>query len=117
MYKAIKIIAIGIFIFAVIAMRITNHFGFEKWQVSLGLLGFAILLFLLSYVLTHYFIHKRAPDFASTKEVFPCIQEWELTAGTGIVPKWVSLIGFFSFSALITAILPWVIMMLKAILK
>jgi hypothetical protein len=39
MYKAIRTIAIGIFLFAVVAMRITRHFGLEKWQVSLGLVG------------------------------------------------------------------------------
>jgi hypothetical protein len=36
-----------------------------------------------------------------------------LTAGLGIVPKWISAIGLLLISALITAILPWVIELLK----
>ena len=111
--KAIKTIAIGIFVSAVVAMRITKYLKFEKWQVSLGLIGVAGLLYLLSVVLIQYFIKKRIPDFAFSEEVFPDIQKWELTAGLGIVPKWVSVIGLLSISALVTAILPWVIALLK----
>ena len=108
-----KVIIIGIFIFAVSAMRITKNFGLEKWQVSLGLIGFAILLYLLNIILIQYFIKRRAPDFASSQEVIPGVQQWELTAGLGIVPKWVSFIGLFAISALITAVLPWIIALLK----
>lgn len=113
MYKVIRTIAIGIFIFAVVAMRITRHFGLEKWRVSLGLIGFAVLLYLLNIGLIQYFIKRRTPDFASSKEVIRGIQKWEMTAGLGIVPKWVSVIGLLSISALITAVLPWVIGLLK----
>ena len=94
-------------------MRITRHFGLEKWQVSIGLIGFSVLLYFLNIWLIHYFIKKRIPDFASSEEVIPGVQKWELTAGIGIVPKWVSVIGLLSISALITAVLPWVIRMLK----
>lgn len=113
MYKTIKIISIGIFIFAVVAMRIIRHFGLEKWQASLGLIGFALFLYLLNIVLIHYFIKRRTPNFASSEEVIPGVQKWEMTAGLGIVPKWVSVIGLLSISALITVVLPWVIGLLK----
>jgi hypothetical protein len=113
MYKVIGTIAIGIFIFAVVAMRITRNFGLEKWQVSLGLIGFALLLYLLNIWLIQYFIKRRTPDFASSEEVIPGVQKWEMTAGVGIVPKWVSVIGLLSISALITGILPWLIGLLK----
>lgn len=93
MYIVIRIIVIGIFIFVVVAMRITRHSGLEKWQVSLGLNGFAVLLYLLNIGLTQYFIKKLTPDFASSEEVIPGVQKWELTGGLGIVPKWVSVIG------------------------
>jgi hypothetical protein len=112
-FKVIKTIVMGIFIFAVIAMRITKHFGLEKWKVSLGLIGLAVSLYMLSAWLTQYFIKKRTPEFLSHEEVIPRVQKWEMTAGLGIVPKWVSVIGILSFSALITAVLPWIIGMLK----
>jgi len=108
-----KVIIIGIFIFAVAAMRITRYSGLEKWQVSLGLIGIAIFFYLLNIILIQYFIKKKTPDFASTKEAFPGVQKWELTAGVGIVPKWVSAIGLLSISALITAVVPWIIALLK----
>lgn len=94
-------------------MRLTRHFGLDKWQVSLGLIGFAVLLYLLNIGLIQYFIKRRTPDFASSEEVIPGVQKWEMTAGLGIVPKWVSVIGLLSISALITAILPWIIGLLK----
>ena len=108
-----KTIIIGIFVFAVAAMRITRYFELEKWQVSLVLIGLAILLYFLNIVLIKYFIKKRTPDFASSEDVLPDVQKWELTAGLGIVPKWVSMIGLLSISALVTAVLPWVVAVLK----
>ena len=40
---------------------------------------------------------------------------WEMTADLGIVPKWVSMIGLLSISALITAVVPWIIELIKLI--
>lgn len=108
-----KVILIGIFVFAVGATRITRYFGLEKWQVSLGLVGTAIFFYLLNIMLIQYFIKKKTPDFASTEEAFPDVQKWELTAGLGIVPKWVSVIGLLSISALIVVVVPWIIALLK----
>lgn len=113
MFKVISTVAIGVFIFAVVAMRITRNFGLEKWQVSLGLIGFAVLLYLLNIGLIQYFIKRKTPDFASSEVVIQGVQKWEMTAGLGIVPKWVSVIGLLSISALISAVGPWVIGLLK----
>jgi L-lactate permease len=111
--KGMKVIIIGIFVFAVAAMRVTKYFGLEKWHISMGLVGLAILLYLLNTVLIQYFIRRRTLDFASSEEVLPGTQKWELTAGLGIVPKWVSVIGLLAISALVTAVLPWAIALLK----
>jgi hypothetical protein len=51
-------------------------------------------------------LKKRAPEFAAN-------DIWELTAGTGIVPKWVSIIGLLPYSAFIVAALPWIISLFK----
>lgn len=111
--KGMKVVIIGIFVFAVVAMRITKYFGLEKWHVSIGLIGLAILLYSLNTVLIQYFIRRRTSDFASSEEVLLGTQKWELTTGLGIVPKRVSLIGLLAISALVTAVLPWVIALLK----
>jgi hypothetical protein len=117
MLKVINIILIGSFVFAVAAMRIARYFGFERWQACLGLIGTAIFLYVLNIMLIKYFVKKRTPDFASTEDVFSGVQKWELTAGIGIVPKWVSVIRLLSISALITGVLPWIIALLKSWLK
>ena len=90
-------------------MWITRYLKLEKWQVSAALAGFSVLLYLINTWLIMYFIKQRTPDFLSSEEVIPGVQKWEVTAGVGIVPKWVSLIGFLSISVLIAAILSWII--------
>jgi|CZCA01.1.fsa_nt_gi hypothetical protein len=115
--EGIAVVVIGIFLFAVVGMRITRYLGVEKWHVSLGLIALAILLHFVNVLLIWYFIKKKTPDFASTEEVFPGIHKWELTAGTGIVPKWVSVIGLLAISAFATALLPWIMLLLKMVMS
>jgi len=102
-------IFLSVFVLAVVAMRITRFYDLEKWQVSVGLLVLAGILYIVNITLIQFFIKKRAPDFALSDEVMPSVQAWELTAGLGIVPKWVSWIGLWAIAAFITAVLPWVI--------
>ncbi|MEW6614668.1 MAG: hypothetical protein AB1401_04295 [Thermodesulfobacteriota bacterium] len=108
-----RVTLFGVFVLAVVAMRVTRYFKLEKWQVSIGLLVLAVVLYLVNIALIQLFIKKRTPNFASNDEVVPDVQAWELTAGLGIVPKWVSWIGLLAISALITAVLPWVIELIK----
>ncbi len=108
--KPTTIIFIGIFFFAVLSTRIMRTFAFEKWHVSIGLLILGGILYFLNINLIRFFIKARNPEFAND-------EDWESTAGLGIVPKWVSVIGLLSFSALITAILPWIITFFKNLLR
>ena len=57
----------------------TYTFGFELTAVG-------IALYFLNIFLLRAYIGKRAPTTLENGS-------WELTAGTGIVPKWVSAIG------------------------
>ncbi|MEW6182712.1 MAG: hypothetical protein AB1500_05975 [Bacillota bacterium] len=107
------IILVGTFVLAVIAMRVQRQVGLEKWQVSLILIGLAIILYLANVFLIQHFIKRRAPELASNEEVVPGTQAWELTADLGIVPKWVSVLGLLSISAIITAVVPWIVALLK----
>lgn len=108
MWKGIEIIFAGIFAFAVIAMRITRVLNLEKWQVSIGLFVLAIILYILNVFFIRFFIRKKTPELLTD-------EYWELTAGRGIVPKWVSKIGLLAISAFITALVPWIIVLLKLI--
>jgi hypothetical protein len=52
---------------------------------------------------------EKSARAASSEEVLSGVQLWELTAGLGMVPKWVSLIGILAISAAITASGSWVL--------
>jgi hypothetical protein len=108
--KVILILFVGTVFFASVAMKLTRAFGIQKWLMSLCLLCLAVALYLLNITLIQYFIKKRAPMFAND-------QMWELTAGRGIVPKWVSSVGLFSISAAIAGLLPWVVAIVKVVFK
>jgi hypothetical protein len=68
------------------------------------------------YRIDTIFYQKKTPDFASTDEAFPGVQKWELTAGIGVAPKWVSIIGLLSISAIITEVVPWIVAFLKQLI-
>jgi hypothetical protein len=57
-------------------------------------------------ILTASFIRKRAPEFLTNEETAFGVQKWELTAGLGIVPKWVSWIGLASFACIFALLMP-----------
>ncbi len=96
------IVIFGVFIFSVLAFRLMNALHLHRWQVSAGLLVLGVLLHVIGAYLTKAFIQRRAPDFAND-------QDWELTAGLGIVPKWVSALGLLALSAVVTAVVPWIV--------
>ncbi len=106
MWRAIKIVIVGMVVFAIIANRIIKVYSLEKYKACIGLIILGGLLYALNILLIIFFIRKRAQEFAAN-------DIWELTAGTGIVPKWVSIIGLLSFSAFIVAVLPWIISLFK----
>ena len=101
------------FFLAVVADRIQRNIGLEKWQVSLMMLGLAVLLYVTNVFLIKYFIRKRTPELATDEEVLPGVQAWEITAGLGVVPKWVSFLGLLSISAVVTAVVPWIIALFR----
>lgn len=86
-----------------------------KLCLSLGIhLGYGIALLLLfavgSYfgcaLLMKYYMNRRAPGLLEMDEVFPDGEHaWEKTAGTGIVPKWVSFIGLASYAFILGVLL------------
>ncbi len=88
------------------------HFGWGA--LLLGTLG--LLLSVGNNYLTMRFIEKNAPkilelDAACGEPMKDGEYLWEKTAGTGIVPKWVSLIGIASY-ACFAGVIIWLIVWL-----
>lgn len=68
------------------------------WIGTPVLVSFAVILYGLNIVLIRHFIKKHEPGLLEVDAVLPPPEKgqnyfWEMTAGTGIVPKWVSWVG------------------------
>lgn len=96
----------GALLLSIGAMRVTRALGLERWQVSLGLLLLGVCLYTANVVLIRRYIRERAPEFANN-------DSWEHTAGLGIVPRWVSVLGLLAYSALVAALLPWLAVLMR----
>jgi hypothetical protein len=70
--------------------------GLASWWAYVIPLPYAVICYVTSALLMGRYIEKNAPEFANLKEALPGVQSWELTAGTGVVPRWVSLIGLLA---------------------
>ncbi|MFL6844223.1 MAG: hypothetical protein ACJ8ER_05005 [Allosphingosinicella sp.] len=66
------------------------------WSYFALCAGMALVTYVVSSVLMGSYIERRTPELASSREVAPGVQAWETTAGTGIVPKWVSWMGLLA---------------------
>lgn len=74
-------------------------------RYGLTLLGVAALLYLANTVLIGRYIKRAVPklleiDSSLPKPVRDEKYLWEYTAGTGVVPKWVSAIGLLAIACL-----------------
>ncbi|MDZ7657784.1 hypothetical protein [Fodinibius sp.] len=105
-------IILGTIVLSSAAINLVNQFSIKRWMMTLILIGLAGLLYFINVFLIKYYIKKNAPTLWNKKESISGIQNWELTANTGVVPNWVSWLGILSISALITAIVLWVIALL-----
>jgi hypothetical protein len=64
-----------------VALRFGSTYGFAAQLVLVG-----AFLYVLNVALIHRYLTRRAPEMLRDGT-------WELTAGTGIVPRWVSALG------------------------
>lgn len=93
-------------VLALSATLAVRGLGLPGWSYYAILIVLAILFYVVNTFLIKRYISRRAPAFASTEEVAPNFQAWELTAGTGVVPRWVSYIGFASVACLLALLFP-----------
>jgi hypothetical protein len=81
------------FVAASIAMMTVKMLILPYWAYFALCFCFGAVLYVVNSVLIKWYIERRTPDLASHEEVGFDLEAWELTAGTGVVPKWVSWLG------------------------
>jgi hypothetical protein len=92
------------FFLALIIPIIVAWLNGSTYTFASSVLVIGVLLYFINIFLIRYFIQKRAPSILED-------DSWEMTAGPGIVPKWVSALGIvglgFIPSGLVVALLLW----------
>ena len=91
------------FVAANVGLAIMRACGWPYWAYHIIVVALGVGLYLINNFLLVSFIKKRAPDLASSDETMPGVQKWELTAGLGIVPKWVSYIGILAIAFILAS--------------
>lgn len=88
----------------IVAYYLRTQHAVSSWWLIAAVLVLGVAFYVINVLLIKHYIAKRAPEMDSTEEVVMGIQTWELTAGLGIVPKWVSHIGLVSYSCFTAAV-------------
>lgn len=79
----------------------------QPWVYYAVLVVLSFALYFANSVLIRRYIARRAPEFASHAKVGPGgVEKWELTAGSGAVPRWVSYLGLASIASLVALLFP-----------
>ena len=102
---------------AAIGMSTIRTLEWPYWTFHVLVIAVGVILYLVNNFLIVRFIRKRAPEFASSEEAVPGVQKWELTAGTGVVPKWVSFIGIVSIAFFLASPFELVAWLLRTLQK
>jgi hypothetical protein len=79
-----------------VGVTIQRAAGLPYWSYYLIVAAIGAFLYVASGLLTGLYLRRRAPEFNSSEEVVPGVEKWELTAGLGVVPRWVSLVGILA---------------------
>lgn len=84
--------------------------------IGIVLIVVALILYVGNVLLIKWFIERRAPGLLDIDLALPKPRDgepylWERTAGTGIVPRWVSVLGLASIplglAGLIVLVIAW----------
>ncbi len=86
---------LAVFLAGMVARRTQMSLHGPYWSFFALAVVYAILCYVACALLTGYYLNKRAGGI-DTREIAPGMQAWESTAGTGVVPRWVSFIGIGS---------------------
>lgn len=108
-------------IFGAVSMMAASGFveaaGITFGWGALFLVVLGLVLYFLNIALIRYYIQKNARGVLELDELYGRPMEdgdylWEKTAGIGMVPKWVSGIGIWSYASFVGAVV-WVIIWIK----
>lgn len=102
---------------AAAGMSAVRALQWPYWAYHVLVIAVGVILYLVNNFLIVGFIRRRAPEFASSEEALPGVQKWELTAGTGIVPKWVSFFGIVSIAFFLASPFELVAWLLRTLQK
>jgi len=86
------------FILALIVPILVAWRDGSTYAFGFSVAGVGILLYFANIFLIRSYIAKRAPKTLDN-------ESWELTAGTGIVPRWVSVIGLFGMGFILAGLI------------
>ena len=89
-------LSLMMFVAALLAMMAVKTMTLPYWTYFLLCICSGFILYVVNSLLIGWYIKRRASDLASNADVGSGMQAWELTAGTGVVPKWVSWLGLLS---------------------
>jgi hypothetical protein len=79
-----------------IAILTQRAIGVAEWWAYVVPIPYAAICYVANVLLLERYIERNAPELANFDEAVPGVQTWALTARTGVVPKWVSLIGLLA---------------------
>lgn len=85
--------AIATVVFLMMASLLNKWISGPAWVSSVALCLLSAALYITNGLLITRYIETRAPEYANA-------DDWERTAGTGVVPKWVSLLGLLALPSL-----------------
>lgn len=101
----LKFVVVIVVTFAVafITMSFVRLVGWPYWSFHVLAILAGVVCYVASAILTKHFIEKNASDSANDDEMIPGVKNWQLTAGLGIVPQWVSLIGLIGLGLILAS--------------
>lgn len=100
-----------------VAGLIVKVTGLPFWTGGVFLFLLGVILYIINVRLIVYFIDSKVPGLLNIDLMLPPPEKgeeylWEKTAGTGIVPKWVSWIGLSAIACGV-GILIWFVVLIR----
>lgn len=89
---------IAVVVLLVLAMLFNKYTGLPPWVAGVVLCILGVVLYFGNVLLIRSYVNKRSHELENNAM-------WEMTAGTGIVPKWVSFLGLLAYPAFIAAVI------------
>lgn len=86
-----------------VAMSLVRSLELPYWSYHVLAIGTGIVCYVVSTLLTLHYIENKVPEFANDDEMIPGVKNWELTAGLGIVPRWVSVVGLIGLGFILAS--------------